>query len=90
MKLDTRSIKIRDDEFTVTELTVKDLLPLWRSDDDNALTNDSMLRLSVKVNGEFLTDDDFENMPASIYLKLSPLVTEVNTLLFEGDKEGKG
>lgn len=86
MKVNKKAVTIRGEKFEVRELLAKDLIPIWASDnEDGVMTQDQLFKLSVHVKGKPI-GDEYDSLPAGVYMKLLPLVSEVNGGMFGGDE----
>ena len=80
MKFNTKNVTIRDTDFEVRELSIKQLMPIIREMDTNPEEGQmQLLAASVYVDGVAL-GADFEDLPASLMMQLAPHVMEVNNL----------
>ena len=80
MKLNTKKVTIRDEDFEVVEMTVATLMPLMSLlTDDPERGQVDLIKASVTRNG-IPIGDELDNMPASVFMQLVPHVMEVNNL----------
>jgi len=89
MKLDVKKVKIKDDEFTVNEITMKDMMPimprLTGSPEEQQTAQVDMMNLSITLEGEPV---DVLQLGVRAYIKLSRAVMAVNGLSdIEGGKD---
>jgi hypothetical protein len=86
MKLNSQTITVRDQEFEVKELTIKQLMPMLSTMREEPEAGQlELIKASVFMNGKPL-GDDVESLPAGVYLEIMKAATEVNDL--GGDDEG--
>ena len=85
MKFNTETVSIRDTEFEIRELSIGELLPLIKTLEEDSIAGQRLLMgKSIYIDGEQL-GEKYDDMPASIMMKLMPVVMEVNSL---GEVEG--
>jgi len=89
MKLDSTTVKIKGEEFAVTEIKMKDMMPimprLTGSPEEQQAAQVEMMNISISVKGEPV---DVMQLGVQAYIKLSRAVMEVNGLSdIEGGKD---
>ena len=87
MEFKSEVVTVRDVEFEVRELSIKEMLPLLKVLEDDPVTGQAeMMRLSLHVDGEPI-GEGYDDLPASMMMKLVPVVMEVNNLSGDEGKE---
>jgi len=80
MRLDSKTLKIGKDVYTIKEIVMKDMLPILprlAEPETQAAAQLEIMKHSVILNGELLGDMVLE-MGLKTYMKIMPLVLEVN------------
>ena len=85
MKLNTKKINLRGEDYEVRELTIKDMMPLMSRLAEDPESGQMELVKKCVYQNDVLVGDAVENLPAGAFLKLIAAVTEVNDL---GDDAG--
>ena len=87
MEFKSEELTIRGTDFTVRELSVRDMMPLMAQlESDPVAGQADLMRKSVHVDGKPL-GDSYEDLPTSVMMKLIPVVLRVNSLGQEGNEE---
>jgi hypothetical protein len=85
MEFKTESVKIRGSVYEVRELSVRDMMPLMRElENDPVAGQADLMRKSVFLDNQQI-GERYEDLPASVMMKLVPVVMRVNSL---GGEEG--
>jgi len=88
MEFKTKTVEIRGLTFEVRELTIRDMIPLLKTLEDEPVAGQAeMMRRSLYIDGAPI-GEKYDELPASMMMKLVPVVMEVNNL-GGGDDEGK-
>ena len=87
MEFKSEEVTVRGTTFLVRELSVRDMMPLMSlMESDPVVGQSDLMRKSVYVDGKPL-GDGYEDLPASVMMKLVPVVLRVNSLNQEGNEE---
>jgi len=77
--LRTESYKLGEIEFTLTELSGKDMKSLMKHkfSDEDSLTG--MIFLTLKQTDKDITMEDIDDLPLSIYSEIATIVSKLNS-----------
>lgn len=85
MKLSEKTVKIKGYEFQVREISMTEYMPILESLEEGSDIQYELFKACVSEEGEPI---DYDKITPGVYMKLIPVVMELND--FATEVEGKG